>query len=59
MAIKYKCLILDHDDTAVQSTPGIHFPSFVELCDNIIGFTDAEIEQQQAGLIQSLVLNSV
>jgi pyrophosphatase PpaX len=30
MALKYKCLILDHDDTAVQSTPGIHYPSFVE-----------------------------
>lgn len=30
MAIKYKCLILDHDDTAVKSTPDIHYPSFVE-----------------------------
>ncbi|PWW20193.1 phosphoglycolate phosphatase/pyrophosphatase PpaX [Cytobacillus oceanisediminis] len=30
MALKYKCLILDHDDTAVKSTPDIHYPSFVE-----------------------------
>lgn len=30
MALKYKCLILDHDDTAVKSTPKIHYPSFVE-----------------------------
>jgi phosphoglycolate phosphatase/pyrophosphatase PpaX len=28
--MKYKCLILDHDDTAVKSTPDIHYPSFVE-----------------------------
>ena len=30
MGIKYKCLILDHDDTAVKSTPAIHYPSFVK-----------------------------
>ncbi|MBD8069751.1 HAD family hydrolase [Bacillus sp. PS06] len=30
MALKYKCLILDHDDTGVKSTPDIHYPSFVE-----------------------------
>ncbi len=28
--LKYKCLILDHDDTAVKSTPNIHYPSFIE-----------------------------
>lgn len=27
---KYKCLVLDHDDTVVRSTPTIHYPSFVE-----------------------------
>jgi len=27
---KYKCLVLDHDDTLVKSTPNIHYPSFVE-----------------------------
>lgn len=26
----YRCLVLDHDDTAVKSTPDIHHPSFVE-----------------------------
>jgi phosphoglycolate phosphatase/pyrophosphatase PpaX len=30
MAIPYKCLILDHDDTAVNSTALIHHPSHVE-----------------------------
>lgn len=28
--MKYPCLILDHDDTAVRSTPDIHYPSFIE-----------------------------
>jgi len=26
--IRYPCLVLDHDDTAVMSTPCIHYPSF-------------------------------
>lgn len=30
MKLKYRCLILDHDDTAVKSTPEIHYPSFME-----------------------------
>src|SRR5690242_3239277 len=30
MALRYKCLILDHDDTAVKSTPEIHYPSMVK-----------------------------
>lgn len=28
--MKYKCLVLDHDDTVVDSTATIHFPCFVE-----------------------------
>lgn len=27
--MKYKCLVLDHDDTTVNSTATIHFPSFL------------------------------
>ena len=27
--MKYKCLLLDHDDTVVASTESIHYPSFV------------------------------
>ncbi|MGE5677218.1 MAG: HAD family hydrolase [Pseudomonadota bacterium] len=30
MILRYRCLILDHDDTVVKSTPDIHYPSFVE-----------------------------
>ena len=28
---RYKCLVLDHDDTAVMSTQAVHYPSFVEV----------------------------
>ena len=30
MIKKYKCLVLDHADTVVDSSASIHFPSFVE-----------------------------
>ncbi len=30
MNLKYKCLVLDHDDTVVNSTATVHYPSFVE-----------------------------
>ena len=29
--MRYRCLILDHDDTVVKSTPDIHYPSFAEV----------------------------
>ena len=28
--MKYKCLVLDHDDTIVNSTATIHYPAFIE-----------------------------
>lgn len=28
--MKYKCLVLDHDDTVAMSTPDIHYPAFVD-----------------------------
>ncbi len=30
MKLKYKCLVMDHDDTVVDSTKTVHYPSFVE-----------------------------
>ena len=40
--MKYKCLVLDHDDTVVSSTAEIHFPCFIEYL-NMTGRTsDAE-----------------
>ncbi len=29
--MKYQCLILDHDDTSVMSTPEIHYPAHLEV----------------------------
>ena len=29
--MKYKCLILDHDDTVVNSSQTIHYPAFIEF----------------------------
>ena len=31
--MKYKCLVLDHDDTVVDSTSEIHYPCFVEFAE--------------------------
>lgn len=28
--LRYPCLVLDHDDTVVQSTPTVNYPSFLE-----------------------------
>ena len=33
--MKYRCLVLDHDDTVVDSTASIHHPCFQEFLDLI------------------------
>ncbi len=33
--MKYKCLVLDHDDTVVNSTAVIHYPAFLAYLDQI------------------------
>lgn len=30
MKLNYQCLVLDHDDTTVNSTPCIHYPAFID-----------------------------
>ncbi len=30
MSLKYRCLVLDHDDTVVNSTATVHYPCFAE-----------------------------
>jgi phosphoglycolate phosphatase/pyrophosphatase PpaX len=30
MGVNYRCLVVDHDDTSVMSTPRIHYPAHVE-----------------------------
>ena len=32
---RYRCLVLDHDDTTVMSTPCIHYPSFVDTLSHL------------------------
>ena len=31
--MKYPCLVLDHDDTVVNSTATVHYPCFVQYCE--------------------------
>ena len=33
--MKYKCLVLDHDDTTVSSTPVIHYPAFCKILEDL------------------------
>lgn len=33
--MRYKCIVLDHDDTAVKSTPELHYPAFCEIMDTL------------------------
>ena len=30
--MKYRCLVVDHDDTVVNSTATVHYPCFVQYC---------------------------
>jgi phosphoglycolate phosphatase/pyrophosphatase PpaX len=32
--MKYKCLVLDHDDTVVNSTATIHYPCFIKFLED-------------------------
>lgn len=42
--MKYKCLVLDHDDTVVNSTATIHYPAFVAFMEKLRGGTDITLE---------------
>lgn len=33
--MKYRCLVLDHDDTTVNSTPVIHYPAFLKILEEL------------------------
>jgi phosphoglycolate phosphatase/pyrophosphatase PpaX len=30
MRLRYRCLLVDHDDTAVDSTSAVHYPAHLE-----------------------------
>ena len=42
--MKYKCIILDHDDTVVDSTATVHYPAFVAFMQQLRGGTDISLE---------------
>ncbi len=31
MSLKYRCLVLDHDDTVIDSTAEVHYPAYLEI----------------------------
>ncbi len=35
MSLRYRCLVLDHDDTVVDSTATIHHPCFQAFLDEV------------------------
>lgn len=45
MELKYKCLVLDHDDTTVKSTPEIHYPQWLETLDALRPGTTMSLEE--------------
>ncbi len=46
--MNYKALILDHDDTVVNSTATVHYPAFVAFMEQLRGGTDITLEQHFA-----------
>jgi phosphoglycolate phosphatase/pyrophosphatase PpaX len=45
MQLRYRCLVLDHDDTAVDSTRTIHHPAYVEAMQVLRpGMTPVDLE---------------
>ena len=43
--LKYKCLVLDHDDTVVKSTPSIHYPAFIKTLELIRPNVELSLEE--------------
>ncbi len=56
--MKYKCIILDHDDTAVDSTADIHYPAHLETMkvlrpeDDIISLEDWLLKNFHPGVME-------
>lgn len=43
--MKYPCLVLDHDDTVVDSTATVHFPCFKQYIKEFYSRTDYDLER--------------
>ena len=59
--LKYKCLILDHDDTAVDSTAEIHYPAHIEIMRQIrpshipVSLKEWFLKNYQPGIMEYMV----
>ncbi len=42
--LRYPCLVLDHDDTVVNSTATIHYPAYLEAMERMRGGSDLSLE---------------
>ena len=42
--LRYPCLVLDHDDTVVNSTATIHYPAYLEAMEKMRGGSDLSLE---------------
>ena len=42
--LRFPCLVLDHDDTVVNSTATIHYPAFLDAMSKMRGGSDATLE---------------
>ena len=45
MALRFRCLVLDHDDTVVNSTATVHYPSFVQYMNDYRGGTGISLQE--------------
>lgn len=54
--LKVKCLILDHDDTVVKSTPEINFPAFLPVIEGTAERHDNELRTVRGIQLQSRFL---
>lgn len=43
MKPRFRCLVLDHDDTVVNSTATVHYPSFVRYMEEFHGGTEIDL----------------
>ncbi|EDR26699.1 hypothetical protein EDI_272160 [Entamoeba dispar SAW760] len=43
MPIRYKCIVIDHDDTTVDSTPSIHYPAYLDFANSVMKGRDYKI----------------
>ena len=42
--LRFPCLVLDHDDTVVNSTATIHYPAYLEAMEKMRGGSDLTLE---------------